>query len=193
SAGTGKTFTIATLVIRLLLESRLEIREPLVVTFTEAATAELRARIRKRLGEAVRAFSAVLAGEKSGDKELDHYARARAASAKDDLARLEAAVRDVDEAAISTIHGFCHRMVRESAFESDSRFDAELVTDLGPLRDQVVFDFWASRLAELPADAISELESAQFDVREARGLLGRVCRNPDLVVLPEAGEAPFER
>ncbi|HVU03651.1 MAG TPA: exodeoxyribonuclease V subunit beta [Polyangiaceae bacterium] len=192
SAGTGKTYTITTLVVRLILESKLDVRELLVVTFTEAATAELRARIRARLRDAAEAFSAAIAGRKTGDAELDAYAERRRGTAQGDFARLEAALRDVDEASISTIHGFCHRMVRESAFESDSEFEAELVTDLGTLRDRVVHDFWAAHVAHLPKETIAELSAGQFGVAAARNLVDRVVRNPDLPVLPETDEDPFQ-
>ena len=49
SAGTGKTFTLATLVVRLVVERGLRVGQVLAVTFTEAATQELRSRIRARL------------------------------------------------------------------------------------------------------------------------------------------------
>ena len=70
SAGTGKTYAITTLFVRLLLERDLEIDQVLVVTFTEAATAELRDRVRRRIREAIAAFDAHAAGGGSDDDEL---------------------------------------------------------------------------------------------------------------------------
>ena len=113
SAGTGKTYTIAGLFLRLLLEQNLAVEHILVVTFTEAATEELRDRIRTRLREAVAAYSggptddAFLAGlmEQSPDRKAS-------------LRILRQALRNFDQAAISTIHGFCRRVLHENAFES---------------------------------------------------------------------------
>ena len=53
SAGTGKTYSITGLILRLILEKHLPIRDILAVTFTEAATQELRDRIRRRLQSAL--------------------------------------------------------------------------------------------------------------------------------------------
>jgi len=140
SAGTGKTFTLTALYLRLLLERGLDVPQLLVVTFTEAATDELRGRVRARLREAAAAFEA---GE-SGDPVLagllrrldDHGARAQ---------QLRDAITRLDEAAIFTIHGFCQRMLTEHAFESGALFDTELTTDEQALREAVINDFWRTR------------------------------------------------
>ncbi|MDH1656893.1 exodeoxyribonuclease V subunit beta [Pseudomonas mosselii] len=148
SAGTGKTFTISALYLRLILGhggergfSR-ELLPPqiLVVTFTDAATKELRERIRARLAEAARFFR----GELDGADPLLHLLRddypqeqwPRCAS------RLETAVQWMDEAAVSTIHGWCQRMLREHAFDSGSLFTQSLETDHSDLLGQVMRDYW---------------------------------------------------
>ena len=151
SAGTGKTYTITGLYLRLLLghgpadahgeltafARPLAVPEILVVTFTEAATEELRGRILARIREARRAFEA---GE-SSDPLL-----AELLGACDDRALatrlLLTAERQMDEAAIYTIHGFCQRMLKRNAFESGSLFDTEFVGDDGRLRFEAVADFW---------------------------------------------------
>ncbi|MFA7617750.1 MAG: exodeoxyribonuclease V subunit beta [Thiohalomonadaceae bacterium] len=137
SAGTGKTYTVATLYLRLLLEQQRSVRDILVVTFTVAATEELRDRIRARLREAI----AVLEGAESEDAVLQALIAAqpdRAAAAR----RLEDELTCIDEAAIFTIHGFCQRMLQEHAFESGMPFDLELVADDRELRHAVTEDFW---------------------------------------------------
>ena len=130
SAGTGKTYTIAGLFLRLLLEKNLSVDQILVVTFTEAATGELRDRIRAKLREATRAFT-------SGGSE-DLFLNELVQKQQDpagSLQRLEAALYAVDLAAIFTIHGFCLRMLHEKAFESGSLFDTELpLKTMYPLR-----------------------------------------------------------
>ncbi|ABI59604.1 MULTISPECIES: exodeoxyribonuclease V subunit beta [Nitrosomonas] len=154
SAGTGKTFTIAMLYVRLILGHQGEFAfsggaltppEILVVTFTEAATKELRDRIRARLTEAARLFRAdPINAQSLNDTDplqqlLFEYSPAEwAACAR----KLELAAEWMDEAAISTIHGWCNRMLREHAFDSQSLFTQELETDQTELRAEVVRDYW---------------------------------------------------
>ncbi len=141
SAGTGKTWTIAGLYLRLLLERGLEVPEILVVTFTQAATEELRERIRGR----VRAALAVAEGRAEGD-ELVAGLLARAAPGSDPSQRLADALARMDELAVFTIHGFCQRVLQDNAFESGALFDAELGADERELRRTVIEDFWRRRL-----------------------------------------------
>lgn len=143
SAGTGKTYTIAGLYLRLILERGLHVNDILVVTFTEAATGELKDRIRRRLREAIHAFS-------SGEAE-DHFIRDLVGEWRergDAQGALREALRAFDQAAIMTIHGFCRKTLHENAFESGSLFDTELLPDDSPLRQTVIDDFWRSHLYE---------------------------------------------
>jgi exodeoxyribonuclease V beta subunit len=137
SAGTGKTFTIEQLYLRLLLEHELEVAQVLVVTYTKAATAELRRRIRNRLIEASTVFAA-------GESSVAFYAELlrRVPDHAAAVRLLERALQAFDEAAIFTIHGFCQRVLTECAFESGVPFDAELVPDQDDLVLAVVDDFW---------------------------------------------------
>ena len=129
SAGTGKTWTLATLYLRLLVEARLEVGQILVVTYTNAATAELRDRIRSRVREAVTVFEQAAAGTPPDAEPLASLVRrCRDAGTLDATVKhLRNALRGFDEAAIFTIHGFCQRILLENAFESGVAFDAELV------------------------------------------------------------------
>ncbi|WP_114766397.1 exodeoxyribonuclease V subunit beta [Vibrio rhodolitus] len=163
SAGTGKTFTIAGLYLRLLLghgsqETRhqvpLTVDQILVVTFTEAATAELRDRIRARIHDARIAFAR---GESSDPviqpllTEISDHQQAAAI--------LLQAERQMDEAAVYTIHGFCQRMLTQNAFESGSRFDNEFVTDESHLKAQIVADYWRRNFYPLPLKLAGEVRS----------------------------------
>ena len=141
SAGTGKTFTITMLILRLLIEKDLKLEQILVVTFTEAATNELKERARKMLLDARRAF---ISG-KCEDKTLTAYIRQHG-DARAALHKLEDAVRDFDEAAILTIHGFCNKVLQESAFESGGLFDTELVTEQSDILQDIVDDFWRQNM-----------------------------------------------
>ncbi|MGR5150014.1 exodeoxyribonuclease V subunit beta [Photobacterium alginatilyticum] len=163
SAGTGKTFTIASLYLRLLLghgdrQSRfpreLTVDQILVVTFTEAATAELRDRIRRRIHDARLAFNRGYSEDPVIKPLLEDLHDHKAAAAI-----LLQAERQMDEAAIFTIHGFCQRMLTQNAFESGSLFDNEFVTEESYLRAQVVADYWRRNFYPLPRTLAGEVRS----------------------------------
>jgi exodeoxyribonuclease V beta subunit len=166
SAGTGKTYTIAALYVRLVLghggdhayARALTPPEILVVTFTDAATQELRDRIRRRLAQAAGAFQA--GPEEAPDDPLLHALRADyPADEWPACARkLQLAAEWMDEAAVSTIHGWCNRMLREHAFDSDSLFSQTLVTDASALLAECVRDYWRSFMAPLEARAVAEVQ-----------------------------------
>ena len=188
SAGTGKTYTITTLVLRLLLERRLPIEKILVVTFTNAATAELRERVRRRIREAADAFEARARGEVVKDQLL-----AALVDGSPDpsvaLSLLLEALRGVDEAAISTIHGFCQRVLAEHAFESHVRFDMELVQDQTPLISELVEDFWGSRLAGASEARLRFLATSKVGLDSFRRLARLAVKWPEMPVVPPAPAA----
>lgn len=184
SAGTGKTHTITTLFVRLVLERGLSVGEVLVVTFTEAATAELRERVRARLRLAVRALSGQPTPE---DPELARFAEAEETRALY-RARAEAALRELDLSAISTIHAFCMRALQEHAFESGAELGLELMADTSVLIDELTADYWASRVCELPR-ALYLLRHGRFELATARAIISALARRPaDVPVLPDPGE-----
>ncbi len=163
SAGTGKTFTIATLYVRLILghgtEMAVQARaytppEILVVTFTDAATQELREAIRTRLTQAIRLFQAdpALADDPQSNEIL---LRLRADYPPEQWPQcvciLQQAAAWMDEAAVSTIHAWCYRMLREHAFAGDHLLQQTLETDLSALVDEAVRDYW--RIFLIPLDA----------------------------------------
>ncbi|MFD1009587.1 exodeoxyribonuclease V subunit beta [Oceanisphaera ostreae] len=160
SAGTGKTFTISALYLRLVLGHggdaafgrELLPPEILVVTFTDAATRELRDRIRARLVEAAQVFR----NEAKGDSLLTEFK----ADFAEDLwpacaRRLDIAAQWMDEAAVSTIHGWCQRMLREHAFDSGSLFTQTLQTDHNELKALVVRDYWRQQCYPLNGEALA--------------------------------------
>lgn len=140
SAGTGKTHTITILVLRLVLEARLPINKILVVTFTDAATAELRARIRRSLMEGLIAFESGHSDNEVLQVLLSKYPTPE--NKEEALNYLRLAINGFDEAAIFTIHAFCRRMLQDNAFESGSLFDTELIKQQDALLMQIIEDFW---------------------------------------------------
>jgi exodeoxyribonuclease V beta subunit len=155
SAGTGKTYAIAMLALRCIAELGIPIDKLLIVTFTKAATEELKTRIRGRL---VEARDLLLEKPVAYDKTLADWAETVENRALM-LTRLQLALTDIDMASIFTIHSFCQRMLQEQALESGQLFDVELLTDIESIRAQVVDDFWRTHvytLAPLPCLVLTE-------------------------------------
>ncbi|MBL4632395.1 MAG: exodeoxyribonuclease V subunit beta [Kofleriaceae bacterium] len=145
SAGTGKTYTIATLYLRLLLEHSLSVREILVVTYTRAATAELRDRIRQRLQLA---YQFLTSDKDSGDATMNEFMSSRTAGghADDDRRRILASVREFDQAAIFSIHSFCQRILQDNSFESGAAFESSFLSEESTLVSEICDDYWANEL-----------------------------------------------
>ena len=148
SAGTGKTYNICGLYLRLLLERNFSVQQILVVTFTNAATAELRERIRHRIVDA----QAFLQGEQrlANDPLIGPLIASLLASGKsaaDLLGATQLALASFDEAAIFTIHGFCQRALADTPFTAHMPLSLELLQDDSDLVREVVFDFWRQHLA----------------------------------------------
>jgi len=144
SAGTGKTFAITKLYLRLLLERGLRVEQILVVTYTIAATQELRSRIRRELLAALR----VLEQHTLPDPPDATLLSLLASTAQDEERRRQAvttlrlAIATLDQAAIHTIHGFCQRVLGEQAFESAEPFVAVVDPDGWSWVQAVVEDAW---------------------------------------------------
>lgn len=174
SAGTGKTFTLAALATRYVAEGDVRASELLIVTFTRAATAELRARVRARLVEAAHHL---VAGGESKDPLLQHLAALpdRATVAL----RLQQAVTEFDAATVSTIHGFAAQVL--AALGSAGHIDPELplVDDAVDLAGQICADALASASAAGHAD----LPGYDGFTKDVLAVLDR----PGLVIQPEPG------
>ena len=142
SAGTGKTYTIANLYLRQVLAGRMP-SEILVVSFTNAATDELQQRIHARLYQAQQAFAS---GQSPDDEFLDLLLRCHAGVDSDErrrqAGRLQQALRSMDEAMISTIHGFCHAALQDHALLSNRQFESELTRDDDDYWNQALKDWW---------------------------------------------------
>jgi exodeoxyribonuclease V beta subunit len=182
SAGTGKTYTLAALFLRLLLERELAVNQILVVTYTVAATEELRDRIRKKLREARES----LLGGGGQDEFLDGL-RVRIPDVKKATAVLQEALRDFDEAPIFTIHGFCQRILKEKAFESGILFDTELIPNPASLEEEVVQDFWRKHFYAAPSELVSYAQRLNYRPEFFLDLLKNRVAHPDLQLIPEIG------
>ncbi|WP_027865423.1 exodeoxyribonuclease V subunit beta [Massilia alkalitolerans] len=176
SAGTGKTWTIAALYLRLMLGHGGEAAFPrpllpseiLVMTFTRAATRELANRVRERLVEAAAFFRGQLDID---DPYLAELADAYPLEAERSVAahRLVLAAETMDEAAIFTIDAWCQRMLREHAFDSGSLFDEELVSDERALFEDAAHDYWRQHIYPLGANALASVRECWKDVEALKG------------------------
>lgn len=145
SAGTGKTHTLTGLYLRLLLEQGYGPDAILVVTYTKAATAELKTRIRQRLLQARSLFEG---GDSSDPLLLALYERLQ--DKESVRKRLDLAIAGFDRVAIYTIHGFCQRVLTEHAFETGQAFQTDLAPDQGDRLLRIVDDFWRREMDGLP-------------------------------------------
>ena len=206
SAGTGKTFALAHLVLRLVTEPHLKeqplaVRELLVVTFTEAAAAELRDRIGRRFQQALEALEtlqtpaadrpatdAVLAGWLEQWPTDTNVPQLRA--------RLLLALEELDAADITTIHGFCHRNLRRQALEAGLGPQLEVETEGAELAEQVVHDYWHSQVLPLPLHLLQGLKRAKVTPASLAGLLQQLEGDAALTPppLPDGwqAEAPLQ-
>jgi exodeoxyribonuclease V beta subunit len=177
SAGTGKTFQLGRLFVRLVVERAIEVRKILAITFTNAATAELRDRIRARLRETLDGIDAT---------PRDAFVEGLVRSVGVDVARirLELAIRDFDQAAISTIHGFAQRTLTELAFETGQDLDLELLSDDAAIREQLVDDAMATVYAALDADEVTQFQRAGWTRDNLLATAEAVCGPSVPTVLP---------
>lgn len=158
SAGTGKTYTIANLYLRVLLGDHSLGLKPvdriLVVTFTRAATEELRGRIRDRIRQL---YEDVLRLEQDPDdknNQIDPYIKALIERTKDQFYSAEqskklqltqwlrASLAQMDESSVFTIHGFCQRILKQFAFDSGVGFESEMILDAQDYLRRAAQDYW---------------------------------------------------
>ena len=154
----------------------------LVVTYTEAATQELRARIRTRIREALE----VMEGGDTQDAFLEElYEKVSQTSLKRMRDLLERALGAFDTASIFTIHGFCLRALQDNAFESGSLYDTELVTDQTELLRDIVEDFWRMHFFREPAPLLGYTLRNRHSPETFISLLKNLHAGTGVKVIPE--------
>ena len=175
SAGTGKTYSIAILALRLVMEKNIPIQEILMVTFTKAAVAELETRVRLF----IRLAHMVCVGQKIEDKKINdlvlesigHFQRPEVER------RLKTAILFLDETAINTIHGFCQRTLNEYAFETNQIFGSGATSEaeLNLVLEASVNQFWRKEITRLEIELLRHLEAGfkREDLKQfAKNVLG---------------------
>ncbi|WP_051017026.1 UvrD-helicase domain-containing protein [Cyanobium gracile] len=185
SAGTGKTFALAHLVLRLLAERRLGLRELLVVTYTNAAAAELRDRIGRRLQEALTGLQPPdgwAAPDPVLVEWLEHQPEEPGARGTVQ-GLLLLALEELDAADITTIHGFCQRTLRRHAMEAARPPELTLEIDAADLVRQVAHDYWQQQVLALPLH-LAEGLAAAIDLGDLERLLLLLDGDPGLALDP---------
>ena len=183
SAGTGKTYAISNLFLRLVLEKGLSVEKILVVSFTEAATNELRYRIRQRLRDALRVFSG-----HSDDPFLSGFLD-KVKDRKKGIDRIRRTLRDLDRLYISTIHGFCRKVILDNSFESGTLLDTRLIEDQELLKQEVIKDFWRKHIYSESALFIDFLKKNRFDLDTTSFLVDQYLIRPYVKLVPDKVES----
>lgn len=172
AAGTGKTYSIAIMVLRWILETENKIDSVLAVTFTNYATAELKERILNFLEEALLCLEIQDNQNDKTDKTIKAVCE-KFADKKKAAAKLRAAINDFDTASVFTIHGFCQKLIHEHAFELGIDFNMKLSEDADPANDAAT-TFFRENLSDSPlfeGNGTNLLENKDFREKISRDSL----------------------
>jgi exodeoxyribonuclease V beta subunit len=185
SAGTGKTYTIADLYLRHIIAGR-QPSQILVVTYTNAATEELQGRIRARLYQALQ----LLQQNQDTDDQFLNLLRTRWNSEEpsvqqEQIKRLQFGLRSMDEACISTIHGFCQRSLQDQALGGNQFFDSELLENDDALWQQALRDWWRKLIYRLDQDSWQLIRNQLPQMEVLKGQLFQVRNKPLSRLLPQ--------
>ncbi len=195
SAGTGKTYALAGIHARLIVEKKLQVRDILVVTYTRAAADELRKRLRERLtlcaqiaaehespaddaGKAEVGFCRQLIARALADGELRELL----------LRRLRLAALSLDEAQISTVHAFCERALREQAWRAGVQAAEGKLIDIKPLLGTLAADLWRERATGADAQGWYALTAVAKSADGFAELMKELC-DAQSVLEPEVAES----
>ncbi|MDR2861579.1 MAG: exodeoxyribonuclease V subunit beta, partial [Syntrophobacterales bacterium] len=182
SAGTGKTHTIVGIFLRLIVEYNLAPQDILVVTYTVAATEELRERIRHTLKNANEAF---FRGESADPFLHGLLQKARQEKQYEEKQRLlKTALKNIEEASILTIHSFCLRMLQEYALESGTSFAAELLPGEEAIRRSFAQDFWRRHFYHGAPCLVSYALEENISPFTYEGLLQKIPFTATLTLIP---------
>lgn len=187
SAGTGKTYSIQTLYLRLVLVEGLTVQQILVVTFTKDATKELRDRLQRVLREALDYLDKTVEIADPNDRTRMMVDVARANPGDSQVRqRLQLALLDFDMAAIYTIHGFCQRVLNRFAFETRQAFDVEPAGDTSDEIEQLCKDWWRRNVYPMDEKVAGFLSaSGRFSLAAITELARKLISKPDAKLYPD--------
>ena len=199
SAGTGKTFALAHLVLRLVTERKLNLKELLVVTFTEAAAAELRERIGRRLNDALQALLQSQTNNSDSpptDAVMEEWLTLHGQdpnTRRTIASNLLEALEGLERADITTIHGFCRRSLRRQALQNGTAIEVCLENDSQHLCQEVAYDYWEQQVLALPPDDVSGLLHAGLSADQLSHALSRLDSDCAVRIAGTEGSDDLER
>lgn len=184
SAGTGKTYAIVGLAVRYVAEAAIPISRLLLVTFSRAATQELRERTRDRFVAVAAALADPVAARTATDELVRHLATAEPGEVAARRARLLTALSDFDAGVIATTHSFCRRMLAELGVAGDLDPGVRLVEEADDLTRAVIDDLYLSRYARMPAP---------FTIKQAHRFASAAVRDRQAVLAPDTDDISAQR
>ncbi|MFR9750085.1 UvrD-helicase domain-containing protein [Nocardia sp. 004] len=184
SAGTGKTHAIVGLAVRYVAEAGIDVSQLLLVTFSRAASRELRERARARFVSVAAGLADPDAARAHADSVVRHLAQADVGEIQRRRQRLLTALSDFDAGTIATTHSFCQRMLDELGFAGEYDPGTRLVETVDDLVDTVVDDLYLHRYART---------EPPFTLKEARMLASAAVRDRHAVLMPDRESGAGER
>ena len=195
SAGTGKTYTLVNLCLRLVIEKALPLEQILVVTFTEAAAQELQDRIRQRLHLCLENIRSLQLDGSPLQTETDAFFQSWLPRIQQNpgLPRAEALLKEalasLDKAQISTIHAFCQRILKRFAFLCGQPFQSALIADQSKLILRACEDFWRREMYQdsetMPSWKTELIVHSNWTPASLAQLFRSWLGNPDLRMVPQ--------
>lgn len=181
SAGTGKTYAIGILVLRLLLEYKIKIEQILMVTYTNAAVDELELRIRKFISDAILHTRKISESEDKLIREVLQRSIENIGQ-ENTLKLLSEAVEFLDETSIFTIHGFCKRVLTDYAFENSMLLNTEIIDDQSSLIENAVTEFWRKNITILDPGILSKMIEKDFSVKNISEIYAKTANGAKLKI-----------
>ena len=178
SAGTGKTYNIQNLFVRMIMESDFPIESILVVTFTDAATKELKSRIRTILSELNDYF------EKRSIKDIERIENlAKNGDIKSEIkhSRIKTALRNFDKSSIFTIHSFCKKMLDENVFTTSSFFNLELKKNNDDTIRKITQNFFRKYLYKINEIELSILNFNKINISTLTSFINKLNNQSNFV------------
>ena len=185
SAGTGKTFSLAHLVLRLLTESEYDISQILVVSFTNATASEIKSRITKRVIKALHLIEQknVSSNDHFIDNVLKEWCKKNYSNLNKGMhlaSLLLKALENIDKADITTIHGFCNKSLKREALECGAIFKPTIQSNNCELIREVTNEYWKSHILDLNPEHIKGLKKAGFNLEKLSEALLKIDNEASL-------------
>ncbi len=184
SAGTGKSFSLSHLVLRLLTEKEYSIDEILVVSFTEASASEIKAKIVERLILALKAIESINTNIKPHkiDNVLNEWVELNITS-KERATYLASlllqALERIENSDITTIHGFCSKTIRREAVENGSNLNPTIEKDSHSLINEIVEEYWKKEILEIEIPELKGIFKTNFSRKNLIQVLSILDNDPN--------------